>query len=323
MSDISVRHSRQAPPEWSSLLDQTNDSLTTAAQDTMVDTVIEPLYDQVCEMEDESREETYYFALGGVMCGMARDIQRPEVLDRIVEQASDALVTHHYKMGAGRYDPAASLSLASLQSWGMSAPAARLARKANMEQDPATRILGNVLDRAVHYKRRKQNESDPAEQAFIDFQRRTDHTIILTSTPIADTIGANTFVTSVALIRRALGYDNPEEFESFKAVISNDAEKQALADIDLRKVAARMASIRQDEFTDFDTFYKLLGLEDGQLVFRKENLAKTPPELAENSIILHNKRLRCPAIGAHLLPFATMLTPRIILSAVEKVEARQ
>jgi hypothetical protein len=304
---------RPVPDEWVDLTDLARSEMLRRDASVPNIEVASAVLAEVKKLDNPDLDNARYHGLGLVMCGMARVLYQPEVRSEAVKTMAQTIYSD-WKEG-GSYSTR-GLLLADISSYSMKYPFVQLARSAGERLAPEDKLVADTLGLAA--SRRKTALGRTPSDTFTG-NLDDDINWILKGSITTSMVGENATAAYAGVLRLVLAKRNelrvlesPAEtiFEAYASYqdeqerpsVSGILGESKLEDLNVDSVALACAVLRQDELLDLKKYVDVD--EQGRAVFRKEHLVRSrdlaPPKMhiGERSrvVVLHNKRLKCPAV---------------------------
>lgn len=328
MSDLAEQSyglKRSVPEEWPGLIELAASTLPPSGDISRPnrDTVAQ-IFSVVSSMDNEPLEINRYYGLGLAMCGFARTLQDPEIRQNAIDWVADGVSHDYFRCGTRNGLRPRDLRFVMDEYQ----PFVHVATNAIAAMPLPTQVVTDSLV-AVAAKRQKRDESSNLAQI---------HTVLtVTGTYTAAAVGANATAGTTMLLRRVLTDPSiaPVTAEdgsplSRECLADLAIDKTALRNLDIHKLAVQSALLRLDEFG------KVVN-QEGTIVTDKTGkrsldrayfLQKLPSPCPEESptgkLILHTRRLECPAVQIPgLVALMLDIVPEIILATQQKIKTYQ
>jgi hypothetical protein len=331
MTDV-VEYGRAVPPEWMAVESAAHTELERSGRERPTPAAVNTVLDVIQTLDNEALESARFYGLGLIMCGLARQLQHPDIRQRVVTHAARNVV--EWRAMEDGYN-ADGLCMNDFDQSHMNVAFRRYVQVANYALPAWQRLAANALD-IDNCRRADEIAGRPA---------RSRHSMIddvIGGEKAAWLVELNVTSASTSVLRNAMRKviadqelpdteaPKPDSFAAqerangeliapaFRAVI---AQREAL-----HALALRCAALREDEF--IKDLNKYVGVNDeGILVFQQARKVRArdllPPEVIHipmhDIVMLHQRRLRCPAIFVDgLIP----LIMDIVSEAFEKAQAQ-
>jgi hypothetical protein len=323
MSSLEAAHpvyTRSTPAEWGDLLASTQDSLNTN-EDSLTPnaTNVTSVLQELSTLDGEALDTNRYYALGLAICGVARSLQQPEIRAKTVKWSARNIFENPYS----ERDPSDPFSIDEVTAFSMHYPFRQIARDAVNSLPSETHLLADCLNSAAS-SRQYTIKYDHGSSENIEEWRAEK---ILDGNLTADIIALNTTAATLSTLRRAVKLVRSSS-ESEDHTFGLEGDIAIIRSQNWRNVLANFAALRLDEFTDSDEDGKSQFMDispDGTVVFRKDrrNSELAPPNQPSADdlhvrAILHEKRLKCPALHVSgMLRLMQDIVPEILEAAEE------
>ena len=289
------------PAEWDDLIGLTTSALEPDAPlEAQRPAAIEAL-EFVRSLDDEAFDTNRYYSLGMAACRVMQAINEEGGRDKFIRYATEGMVAAHQsycsEKNVRRYD---GLYLYEL---GQRPYVQAIIGKKEYTQLPmATRIASEALSVMRRFY------DAPVNEGRINAVLSTDTTLIRV---IDASLEGASLVTRIALQRK---YEQRmKKGVAHKSVLLSDvANEQTIAELDITKVAAQTAALHLNELQEWE-IQRLIQINPrGEVYINPNDIPKKPPYIA-GLLVRHQKRLGCPALYvAGAVPFAAQSIPRII-----------
>ena len=314
--ESAVKHERPKPAHWDELVEFAGTLPIYAYAPSVdedykyephyVDASVDALRAKMEELlSDEELDECRYYSIGTLLCGIAQGIRDPERRPDILAGVAERIKTHWNMEGSA--DPR-GLMPGDISGFRPSSPFRRFIDEFGAALPPPVQLLNDLLD--WHVAERKfanKNGSSP-----------TDFTFLSRSGPPEDRhykagagprrAGEQAAVATARVLRHVLtlraeylARTDPEC--PANPTVTQIMERTDMDDINLIPVAQRAAAMRLDEFRNLEEGQYITLDEQGRAVFngkklpRAKDLVPTPPSQELGApMLLHTRRLRCPAL---------------------------
>lgn len=334
-----VTYSRPQPSQWNELVefsrnlhDADNPLPRTAA-------MTEIILGRLGELDDETLEEHRYYAIGLVMCGIAKILRDPDAYVAAVESAAYRLFDY-WLIASSTVQPGVLLP-SHIQGSFVSSAFTEVSRKAGDALPIEVQFLSDALfvestDRRFFISRseevavpRSDNVAVRATNNHTDRPSKINRTDgVINRNVAAGFVGRQAAAATAAAIRVVLEkrstYMGAQQLtkendanKTFPTTAVEIIDEAGVETLNLNAVGVRCAALRIDEFSESIQDFIDISSE-GTVIFRRDRMVPSarlaPPRDAD---VLHTKRLRCPAL------FVDSLVPdmiKIIVAAIRRAD---
>lgn len=289
------KYYRAEPEAWADLVELTENSDAVSKSlglSTSSYASIRNLVGELATIEDEVIDQNRYYGLGLIACELGKKLRIPEVRHAVITwTARDT-----YEM---RAETSPTLCVGDINLQVMDSPLKLAADHASKSMPLARSILANALQSEVRRRGDAREKGVSYDKVGFEYW------------PLAPSaVAGNGIAAAWGIYELMMELNHGEGLDADTAI-----DVPYLRSLNVKPVAARLAALRNDEEllqrTDGATLVYMDEL--GQPHFRKENVPGDPEPLPDNKIfilgnnsqrvLLHEKRLKCPAIQvAGLLP---------------------
>lgn len=323
-----VRYSRPIPPQWEELhtvvrTEVENSSPPLALAQTVSEYVAENL-------DADTLDTNRYYGQGLIICGVAQEIQKPDIRTTIVRRMGDVLFRHSLFRASMNHD---GLVISDVAGHAMGGAFDHITLAASKALPPETQLLNNVLElEACRRKNIISNRwtADPVVTSKEDYPISD----AIEKDLAADTITFATTSAASALFRVVLQkryrYLIEQEIMTDTAprepAVASILQHGGLEPLSLQRLGPQVAGLRQDELENLEDLLDVS--DDGHLMFRSDRMTPqrrlAPPQYGEDQenqqIVLHTKRQRCPALFVPgMIGFVLDVIPEAVTIADDKL----
>jgi len=304
---------RPIPDEWADLTGIARSEMLRRDASAPTIEVASAVLAEAKKLDNADLDNARYHGLGLVMCGTARALYQPEVRSKTVKTIARTICSDWKEIGS--YSTR-GLLLTDISSYSMKDPFVQLARSAGERLAPEDKLvadtLGLVASRRKMVLRRSPSDAFPEDLSV-------NINLILEGSITTSMVGQNATAAYASVLQIVLAKGNELRIlespaattsESY-ALYQDEQERPSISgilgeakldDLQVGSVALACAVLRQDELLDLKKYVDVD--EQGRAVFRKEHFVRSrdlaPPKVPvdehSRTVVLHSKRLRCPAI---------------------------
>lgn len=321
-----VRYTRPVPTGWDELVDysrvQIDPSATTLRTPEMTEAMLRPI-----GMPDNGELDTQrYYGIGLVMCGIAKELQCSATRRETIKKMGRALQSVWRVSGSTERD---SLRPRDISGFHFRFAFSNIVSHAGASLSPEVTLLNDALHAEASARSFANEPGVPyggieGARSLLKIHQTPGggirHGIAAEFVGRQVANGASS-VLRVALTKRAefTAKSSPQTntvIPQTAVEIMDEAGDENLA---LRKVGISCAALRLDEFADLEDYIDVN--PEGKVVFRRDRMIRsselTPPlATGDSAVVLHTKRLRCPAMFVEgLLPCIIEMIPQAIRAA--------
>lgn len=324
-----ITHTHPVPRQWDELVAFSEGLLDPSNPLTRTPEMSALMLVRLDGLDNEELDTHRYYGIGLIMCGIAQALRNAELRAGIIRRGGERLHEHWLAATAtSRIEPR---NIEGLTISGMFGQSAILAGAA---LPPAVQLLNDSLLAAAVDRRLAIKY--PGREDLSHLRRGRDEDGAIELGVAARAVGEQAATAASAVLQTVLenraafvAAHRPEESDqtatSPSAVqIMDEAGPKALA---LDEVGVRCASLRVDEFRNDLNIYLDVD-KTGAAVFRRDRMVPAaqlkPPATAEDEeIVLHTRRLRCPAMFVEdLIPVMLGMTQAIVREADRRAQGR-
>lgn len=245
----SVRHTRPEPEAWPELIDLTQQVLPKHAIGLYPGAL--KVARRVEELSYFELDQNNYYGMGKLMCGLAQQLQNPDVRDDVTTRMAVGLVRQAYKKrDLPKKEPYQPVVGDLFEDTPLALPFFDPTTVAWKRMAPAEKLLLKTLSNTAIAKRRIDVKFGPGSLRSKVWRRVQPHVVGLSayiSSPVASVAGSSTTGPTALWQAHLLGAPLGEPLTSEQAVIPIDMAR-------VKKLAkqpahfTRTARLRQDEF---------------------------------------------------------------------------
>ena len=324
MSSDSFRHSRTAPPEWADLLACAQEILPgtpgVAYEDEVTPAALQTMYEATAPLSNFSVEANTYYGLGRAMCNFGRELVKPEVHKRVVEQG----IHHITSMHVSHEGLPRGHLVREIGRFAGTAPFDKPAKTAVRQLTTSERLVSETLDTAT-----RQRRTNPANRGNLE--------VVLTKIVqskdwrLADRLN-NSAIAGASIVLRKILFARGGVELSNDAVLGDVISEEEFRELQHRRLMTNCSRVRLDELTGnegedgapIDDELKVL--PNGDLYLDHRYLRTTPPPVTPDSFgnlrVSRTERLECPALQAKVIPVVLPYLVEITLGADKLIRER-